>query len=134
MDYEHADLPLEFIESDGEFIAETQYGRAIITEDRDKERNKFSFGTRGFRLRLEYANGEVEKVPHIFTALSTAEGWAYSCFREYDIKTRKVGESNELLDFLEECRKLLPDDFVGNHESEFSKLVHIIRIEYGLSP
>ncbi len=134
MDYEHADLPLDWIESDDEFIAETQYGRAIITEDRDKARNKYSFGTRAFRLRMEYVNGGVEKVRHAFTALSTAEGWAFSLFRDYDVASRKEGESNELLEFLDECRKLLPEKFIIDHERELSKIVHIIKIEYGRSP
>ncbi|HXQ35265.1 MAG TPA: hypothetical protein VN843_14710, partial [Anaerolineales bacterium] len=83
MNDEFSDLPLNWINKGNEYIAETPYGRAIITEIEEPSVKKFNFGAHSYRLRLEYVSGEVENVHQIFDALSIAAGQAFLSFQNY---------------------------------------------------
>jgi len=108
MSDESLDLPLNWVNDGNEYVAETPYGRAIITEIEEPSTKKFSFGTHNYQLRLEYINGEVENVHHIFEALAIAQGQAWLSFQTFDSKHREQSELNDLLATLELCRRSLP--------------------------
>jgi hypothetical protein len=123
MSDEFSDLPLNWINNGNEYIAETPYGRAIITEVEEPAAKKFNFGTYSYRLRLEYVSGEVENVHQIFDSLSIAEGQAFLSFQSYDAKYREQSELDDLLSTLELCRRFLPP------ETREENLKRINRIE-----
>ncbi len=110
MSDEHSDIPFNWIDSGNEYVAETPYGRAIITEVQQTSAKQFNFGTHNYRLRLEYVSGEIENIHHIFDSLTDAECWAFSSFQIYDSKRREQSELDDLLATLDLCRQsLLPE-------------------------
>ena len=123
MSDEFSDLPLNCVNNGNEYVAETPYGRAVITEIEELSARKFNFGTHSYRLRLEYVNGEVENVHHILDSLSIAEGWAFESFQNYEAKHRGQSELKGLLATLDLCRQSLPP------ENKEENLKRIDRIE-----
>jgi hypothetical protein len=134
MSDEFSDLPLHWINNGNEYIAETPYGRAIITEIEEPATRKFNFGTHGYRLRLEYVNGEIENVYQIFDSLSIAEGQAFLSFQTYDSKHREQSELNDLLATLELCRRSLPPRTKKQNLNRINRIELIVKKHFEQIP
>ena len=131
---ELSDLPLNWINNGNEFIAETPYGRAIITEVEEPFAKKFNFGTHRYRLRIEYVSGEIENVHQIFDSLSIAEGWAFSSFQSYDARHREQSELNDLLATLDLCRRSLPPETREEYLKQINRIELIIKKHFEQIP
>jgi hypothetical protein len=131
---EFSDLPLNWVNNDNEYMAETPYGRAIITEIEEPSMKKFNFGPHRYRLRLEYVNGEVENVYQIFESLGMAEGQAFLSFQTYDSKHREQSELNDLLATLELCRRSIPPGTKKQNLKRISRIEMIVKKHFEQLP
>jgi hypothetical protein len=127
MSNQHSDIPLTWTDNGNEYVAETPYGRAIISEVQETTAKQFNFGTHNYRLRLEYVSGEIENVYHIFDSLSAAEGWAFSSFQSYDSKRREQGELDDLLATLDLCRQSLPPEISKENAQRLNRIEVILK-------
>lgn len=134
MSDEFSDIPLNWINNGNEYIAETPYGRAIITEVEESFTKKFSFGTHSYRLRLEYVSGEIENVYHLFDTFSMAEGWAFLSFQNYDIRYRKQSELDALLSTLVICHHSLPLENKEENLKRINRIEHIVKKHFEQTP
>jgi len=134
MSDEFSDLPFNWVNNGNEYIAETPYGRAIITEIEESSTRKFNFGTHSYRLRLEYVNDEVENVYQIFDSLSIAEGQAFLSFQIYDSKHREQSELKGLLATLDLCRQSLPPETKDENLKRIDRIELIVKKHFEQIP
>lgn len=124
------DLPFDWIEDGDVYTAEIPDGRVVITQARDHGSQWQRFGIRRFRLRIEYRDGSVEAVHHIFESFGEAEGWAYLSLQERDSRLHSQEEVAGLLVTLARCKQLLAPEDEPLHEQRLERIEEIIKKHY----
>ncbi len=128
------DLPFDWVEDGDVYTAEIPDGRVVITQVRNQGPQWQRFGTRRFRLRIEYRDGTIDAAQHIFESFGEAEGWTYLSLQERDTELHGQEEVAGLLATLARCKQLLAPEGDLLHGQRLERIEEIIKKHYGVQP